>query len=106
VFEIFDVLRQCFVGGRGDQGQQWVENLAHWCIVGCCDAEAGYTFVLPRWEQNERLEGGSRTQDAETAFERLLQVPQIEKMWGSDEQVGGRHGVRKGKRYEPSAKRI
>ena len=30
----------------------------------------------------------------------------LKRCGGSDEQVGGRHGVRKGKRYEPSAKRI
>ena len=64
-----------------------MENLAHWCIVGCCDAGAGYTFVVPRWADDERLESGSGTSHPETAFERSLQVPQIDKMRARDERV-------------------
>jgi len=47
VLQVFDVLGEFVVGGRGDQGEEWVENLGHWCIVVCCDSGCRYTFIRP-----------------------------------------------------------
>ena len=82
-----NVLCEYFVDRGGDQGQKWVEKFAHWCIVGCCDIGPGYTFVLPRWADDEWLESGSKTSHPETTFERSLQVPQIDKMRARDEHL-------------------
>ena len=46
-FQELNILGQLAIGPECEQHQQWVENLGHRGILGICDHQRCFTFVVP-----------------------------------------------------------
>ena len=74
--EELDVLGQLAIGGRSDQGQQGVKKEAHLGIVGKCNMETDFTFLVPRLDSKTApIFGGEKAGIESPPFDGVITAP-------------------------------